>query len=83
MRSIKSSTTTKGPWSYKIMQVWDLWSERGGVEVTWKHSGGGISDIRLATAEGRGKWPPGTAFMPTPEERKRNMYCHLSYSYHN
>ena len=38
--------------------------------ATWKHPGGGIIVNKLAIAEGKGKWPPGTAFIPTPKQYK-------------
>ena len=38
---------------------------------TWKHSGGGNLDNRLAQATGSGKYPPGTAFIPTPGKKKK------------
>ena len=35
-------------------------------KLTWKHLGGGSLARTCAQAEGTGKAPPGTAFIPTP-----------------
>ena len=38
------------------------------VTLTWKHLGGGSLARTCAQAEGMGKAPPGTAFIPTPSD---------------